>query len=61
MPYSSDSDVEAYRHRSWSDVSELVTEEVSKKADSCHGCFLLFMSTAIIIGSYSVISSLNKV
>jgi len=61
MPYSSDSDVESYRHRSWSDVSELVNEEVSRQSESCHGGILLFISFAIIISSYSVISSLNKV
>lgn len=61
MPYNSDSDVDGYRRRSWSDISELVNEELSNQANSCHGCFLLFMSTAIIIGCYSIMSALNKV
>jgi hypothetical protein len=61
MPYYQDSEMETGRCRSWSDVSDLVNEEVGKGSESCHGCILVFIATAILIGSYSVISSVNQV
>jgi hypothetical protein len=54
MPYYQDSNTDSDRSRSWSDVSELVNEEVSKGSNSCHGCILLFLASAILIGSYSI-------
>ena len=54
MPYYQDSEMDTGRHRSWSDVSELVNEEVGKTSESCHGCILIFVATAILIGSYSI-------
>ena len=61
MPYYEDSEHTTDRRRSWSDVSDLVNEEVGKGSESCHGCILIFLATAILIGSYSVISSVNQV
>jgi len=59
MPYYSDSDTELGRHRSWSDVSDLVNEEVGKSSESCQGCMLLFLATAVVICSYSVMASVT--
>ena len=59
MPYYSDSDTEAGRRRSWSDVSDLVNEEVGKGSESCQGCMILFLATATVICCYSVMSSVT--
>ena len=57
MSYDSDSDVESGRRRSWSDVSNLVVEEIGKQTKSCNGCILLFISLFIIIACYSILIS----
>ena len=61
MPYYQDSEMETSRHRSWSEVGELMNEEVEKGSESCHGCILIFVATAILVGTYSIISSLHPV
>ena len=59
MPYYSDSDTEAGRRRSWSDVSDLVNDEVGRTSESCQGCMILFLATAAVICSYSIMASVT--
>jgi hypothetical protein len=54
MSYNSDSDTDASRNRSWSDVSDLVIYEVGKQNDSCNGCILLSLTLGIILTCYSL-------
>ena len=60
MSYDSDSDVESGRRRSWSDVSNLVVEEIGKQKKICNGYIILFISLFIIIARYSILISLKQ-
>jgi hypothetical protein len=61
--YHSNDDLKKYkkkyynkRDRTWSDVSNLITEETGKHSRYCNGFIIIIILLFITIGSYSILN-----